>query len=69
MRPDPHSRAVRGLFGQLIEADVTLTDLLGARLQDLDIRYDVGPRTHPLTGRHMPDLPGLADAMGCPDRS
>lgn len=66
MRPDPHSRAMRALFGRLLEADVTLTDLLGTRLQGLDIRYDVGPWTHPLTGRHLPDLPGLADAMRLP---
>jgi 2-polyprenyl-6-methoxyphenol hydroxylase-like FAD-dependent oxidoreductase len=66
MRPDPHSRAMRALFGQLIEADVTLTDLLAARLQGLDSRYDAGPRTHPLIGCHMPDLPGLADAMRLP---
>jgi 2-polyprenyl-6-methoxyphenol hydroxylase-like FAD-dependent oxidoreductase len=66
MRPDPHSRAMRALFGRLLDADVTLTDLLGARLQGLDIRYDVGPRTHPLTGGYLPDLPGLADAMRLP---
>ncbi|MFJ9787313.1 FAD-dependent oxidoreductase [Amycolatopsis sp. NPDC101161] len=66
MRPDPHSRAMRALFGQLLDADATLTDLLGARLQGLDIRYDVGPRTHPLAGRHLPDLPGLVDAMRLP---
>jgi 2-polyprenyl-6-methoxyphenol hydroxylase-like FAD-dependent oxidoreductase len=66
MRPDPHSRAMRALFAQLLEADVTLTDLLGGRLQGLDVRYDTGPRTHPLTGRSMPDLPGLADAMRLP---
>lgn len=66
MRPDPHSRAMRALFAQLLEADVTLTYLLGGRLQGLDVRYDVGPPTHPLTGRHMPDLPGLADAMRLP---
>ncbi|WP_284746177.1 FAD-dependent monooxygenase [Amycolatopsis sp. RTGN1] len=62
MRPDPHSRAMRALFARLLEADVTLTDLLGARLQGLDIRYDVGAWTHPLTGRYLPDLPGLAEA-------
>jgi 2-polyprenyl-6-methoxyphenol hydroxylase-like FAD-dependent oxidoreductase len=66
MRPDPHSRAMRELFSQLLDADVTLTDLLGARLQGLDIRYDLGPRTHPLTGRYLPDLPGLTDAMRLP---
>jgi 2-polyprenyl-6-methoxyphenol hydroxylase-like FAD-dependent oxidoreductase len=62
MRPDPHSRAMRALFGQLLDTDVTLTDLLSARLHGLDIRYDVGPPTHPLTGCHVPDLPGLAGA-------
>ncbi|GLY40392.1 FAD-dependent oxidoreductase [Amycolatopsis sp. NBRC 101858] len=61
MRPDPHSRAMRALFAQLLEADVTLTDILGARLQGLDIRYDVGPWTHSLTGRYLPDVPGLAE--------
>jgi 2-polyprenyl-6-methoxyphenol hydroxylase-like FAD-dependent oxidoreductase len=69
MRPDPHSRAMRALFAQLLEADVTLTDLLGARLHGLDIRYDVGPWTHSLTGRYLPDLPGLAgldEAMWSP---
>jgi 2-polyprenyl-6-methoxyphenol hydroxylase-like FAD-dependent oxidoreductase len=66
MRPDPHSRAMRELFGHLLDTDVTLTDLLGARLQGLDVRYDVGPWTHPLTGRHLPDLPGLTDAGRLP---
>jgi 2-polyprenyl-6-methoxyphenol hydroxylase-like FAD-dependent oxidoreductase len=66
MRPDPHSRAMRALFGQLLDADVALTDLLGARLQGLDIRYDMGPPAHPLTGRYLPDLPGLADATRLP---
>jgi hypothetical protein len=66
MRPDPHSRAMRELFGHLLDTDVTLTDLLSARLHGLDIRYDVGPPTHPLTGRQVPDLPGLAEAMRLP---
>ena len=66
MRPDPHSRAMRALFAQLLDADATLTDLLGGRLQGLDVRYDAGPRAHPLTGRHMPDLPGLEGAMRLP---
>jgi hypothetical protein len=66
MRPDPHSRAMRALFAQLLDADVTLTDLLGARLQGTDIRYDVGAWTHSLTGRYLPDLPGLADAVRLP---
>ncbi|WP_230862538.1 FAD-dependent monooxygenase [Amycolatopsis camponoti] len=66
MRPDPHSRAMRALFAQLLEADVTLTDLLGSRLQGLDVRYEAGPRSHPLTGRYLPDLPGLEDAMRLP---
>ncbi|MEA5363023.1 FAD-dependent monooxygenase [Amycolatopsis sp., V23-08] len=61
MRPDPHSRAMRALFAQLLEADVTLTELLGARLQGLDIRYGVSPWPHPLTGRYLPDLAGLAE--------
>ncbi|MFJ5222200.1 FAD-dependent oxidoreductase [Streptomyces sp. NPDC088400] len=62
MRRDEHSRAMRELFGELIAAP-GVTERLVNMVQGLDIRYEMGPATHPLTGRHVPDLPGVEDAM------
>jgi 2-polyprenyl-6-methoxyphenol hydroxylase-like FAD-dependent oxidoreductase len=66
MRPDAHSRAMRALFEGLLETTPALTERLVNMLQGLDISYDLGPATHPLIGRHLPDLPGLEDAMRLP---
>jgi len=66
MRPDAHSRAMRALFGDLLETTPSLTERMVNMVQGLDIRYDIGPAAHPLTGRHLPDLPGLEDAMRLP---
>jgi 2-polyprenyl-6-methoxyphenol hydroxylase-like FAD-dependent oxidoreductase len=64
MRPDAHSRAMRELLADLLSTP-GLTERVVAMMQGLDIAYDMGPAAtgHPLTGRHMPDLPGLDDAM------
>jgi hypothetical protein len=64
MRPDAHSRAMRELLTDLLSAPGPAEQLVSA-LQGLDITYDMGPAAtdHPLTGRHLPDLPGLDDAM------
>jgi hypothetical protein len=66
MRPDPHSRAMRTLFGELIDADAGLNDQLVAQVQGLDIRYDPGPGAHPLAGRHVPDPPGIGGPVRLP---
>jgi 2-polyprenyl-6-methoxyphenol hydroxylase-like FAD-dependent oxidoreductase len=65
MRPDAHSRAMRELFADLIQAP-GLTERLVNMVQGLDIQYDLGPATHPLIGKHVPDLPGAEDAMRLP---
>lgn len=62
MRPDPYSRAMRELLGGLLES-TDLNDRLLSEMQGLDVRYDMGTGTHPLTGRHMPDLPGTEAAL------
>jgi hypothetical protein len=66
MRADPHSRAMRQLFEELIRTTPGLTERLGSIMQGLDIRYEMGSGTHPLIGRHVPDLPGMAEAMRLP---
>jgi 2-polyprenyl-6-methoxyphenol hydroxylase-like FAD-dependent oxidoreductase len=65
MRRDPQSRAMRDQFAQLLSIP-EVTDGLVNLMQGLDIRYDLGPETHPLVGRHVPDLPGLADLLRTP---
>ncbi|MFY4722929.1 FAD-dependent monooxygenase [Streptomyces sp. LaBMicrA B280] len=54
MRPDPRSRALREIVGDLA-GTVTGTTYLTARLNGSGIRYDL-PGEHPLTGRSAPDL-------------
>jgi 2-polyprenyl-6-methoxyphenol hydroxylase-like FAD-dependent oxidoreductase len=66
MRADPHSRAMRELFDELIQTTPGLTNRLGDITQGLDIQYEMGSRTHPLVGRHAPDLPAMEDAMRLP---
>jgi 2-polyprenyl-6-methoxyphenol hydroxylase-like FAD-dependent oxidoreductase len=66
MLPNPHSRAMRELFGELIDTSPGLTERLGSIMQGLDIHYEIGSGTHPLIGLHMPDLPGTEEAMLLP---
>jgi 2-polyprenyl-6-methoxyphenol hydroxylase-like FAD-dependent oxidoreductase len=66
MRPDPHSRAMRELFDDLIRTTPGLTGRLGSIMQGLHIHYAMGSGTHPLIGRHVPDLPAVEDAMRLP---
>jgi hypothetical protein len=65
MRPDPQGRAMRGLFADLLRTPGA-TERLVSSMQGLDIRYEADPAAHPLTGRHVPDLPGVEDATGLP---
>jgi 2-polyprenyl-6-methoxyphenol hydroxylase-like FAD-dependent oxidoreductase len=66
MRADPHSRAMRELFGELIRTTPALTERLGSITQGLEIRYEMGAGSHPLVGRHVPDMPALRDATRLP---
>jgi len=61
MRPDPHSRAMREVFTDLLSTP-GVTERVVSQLQGLDIAYGTG-EGHPLIGRHMPDVPGLEYAM------
>ncbi|MCS7480287.1 FAD-dependent monooxygenase [Umezawaea endophytica] len=65
MRPDAQSRAMRELFADLLQAPGA-TERLVNSMHGLDIRYGADPDAHPLTGRHVPDLPGVEDAMRLP---
>lgn len=67
MRTDARSRAMRELLGELLEAP-GMQEQLVKRLHGLDVRYATGPgpAAHPLVGRHVPDLPGVEDAMRLP---
>lgn len=44
---------LRAVFGELLRGDDTRRHL-AATVSGLDIRYDVGPGTHPLLGRRIP---------------
>ncbi|HWO68983.1 MAG TPA: FAD-dependent monooxygenase [Umezawaea sp.] len=65
MRPDAQSRAMRDLFADVLQAPGATGRLLNS-MQGLDVRYEVVPEAHPLTGRHVPDLPGVEDALRLP---
>ncbi|MFF9352466.1 FAD-dependent monooxygenase [Streptomyces sp. NPDC014734] len=54
MRPDPHSRALREIVGDLA-GTVVGTTYLTARLNGAGVRYEL-PGEHPLTGGSTPDL-------------
>ncbi|WP_309051116.1 FAD-dependent monooxygenase [Streptomyces sp.] len=54
MRPDPRSRALREIVGDLA-GTVAGTTYLTARLNGAGVRYGL-PGAHPLTGRSAPDL-------------
>lgn len=66
MRPDPHSRAMRKVFASLLETVPDLPDATVEMLQGLEIHYAMGVAHHPLVGRHVPELPGVAEAMRLP---
>lgn len=65
MRPDAQSRAMRELFDDLLQAPGA-SERLVSSMQGLDLRYEEATGTHPMTGRHVPDLPGVEDAMRLP---
>ncbi|SOD62825.1 2-polyprenyl-6-methoxyphenol hydroxylase [Streptomyces zhaozhouensis] len=64
MRPDPRSRALRGIVRDLA-GTVEGTTYLTARLNGGGVRY-ASPGGHPLTGRSAPDL-ALADGSRLAD--
>jgi 2-polyprenyl-6-methoxyphenol hydroxylase-like FAD-dependent oxidoreductase len=66
MRPDAHSRAMRELFGELIQTTPEMTARLGSMMQGRGIRYEMGSGQHPLIGKPVPDIPGIEDAMRLP---
>lgn len=53
-RTDTRSRALRGMFAELLQVDEARRRL-AAEMSGLDVRYDLGAG-HPLLGRRMPDL-------------
>jgi 2-polyprenyl-6-methoxyphenol hydroxylase-like FAD-dependent oxidoreductase len=66
MRPDAHSRAMRALFGELIQTVPEMTARLGSIAQGLGIRYEMASGEHPLIGEPVPDIPGIEEAMRLP---
>jgi 2-polyprenyl-6-methoxyphenol hydroxylase-like FAD-dependent oxidoreductase len=66
MRPDAHSRAMREVFGELIQTIPEVAERLGSMMQGRGIGYDMGSDQHPLIGKPVPDIPGIQDAMRLP---
>ncbi|WP_158822482.1 FAD-dependent monooxygenase [Granulicella sp. S156] len=66
MRPDAHSRAMRELFGELIQTTPWMPVRLGNMMQGRGIRYEMGSDQHPLVGKPVPDISGIDDAMRLP---
>ena len=54
MRTDPRSKALAAIVSELLGTEES-RQRFGARMAELDIRYDLGDG-HPLLGRRMPDL-------------
>jgi 3-(3-hydroxy-phenyl)propionate hydroxylase len=54
MRTDPRSKALAAIVSELLGTEES-RKRFGARMAELDIRYDLGDG-HPLLGRRMPDL-------------
>ncbi|WP_432002796.1 FAD-dependent monooxygenase [Streptomyces sioyaensis] len=54
MRPESHSRALRGVIAELA-GTVTATTFFAKKISGVQQRYDL-PGDHPLTGRSAPDL-------------
>jgi 2-polyprenyl-6-methoxyphenol hydroxylase-like FAD-dependent oxidoreductase len=54
VRTDVRSKALNGMMSELLSLD-PVRRMMGGRMSELDIRYDLGAG-HPLLGRRMPDL-------------